>query len=267
MLLKILFIMSHCFLLSAYQHRLIPTLEIIPNNIIPNMTEQDFIETINDVASIYKPIASQFVTPKPHAYNVVLYVTPEWRDNTINAFADQNNAFWYVWIKGGIGKHPAITRLGLIAITCHEIGHHLGGYPKKDRWPWASAEAQADYFAAHVCMRKVFATYSKKYIVRETWKYCDGLSEQDAAICNLTLSAAQENANLLGMYWKPKMTPSYDTPDATVATYTNTGYPNPQCRLDSYRYGAFCWKPWDDYSHNVDRSDYSCDRPACWYRE
>lgn len=265
---KLLALISHSLALSAFQTSYLPTSEIIPKNVNSNMTEQEFVDTINDVAAIYKPIAAKFVTPKPYDYNVVLYVTPEWRDNTINAFSDQNNAYWYVWIKGGIGRHPAITTLGLVAITCHEIGHHLGGYPKKDRWPWSSAEAQADYFAAHVCMRKVFTTYSHKFknkLLKE-WKYCSGLNQQDATICNLTLSAAQENANLLAAYWKPKMIPNYDTPDTTTAPYTITGYPNPQCRLDSYRYGAFCFKSWDDYSLNDDSANYSCERPSCWFR-
>ncbi len=228
-----------------------------------NMSEAEFLDTIDDVIKIYRPIAEAFETPKSH-YNVHLFVYPEWTNDEVNAYADRNDSWWYIWIKGGLGRHNTITRLGLIAVVCHELGHLLGGYPfKYAPADWASAEGQADYFAAHVCMKKVFAQTLGKYSAPET-KYCSGLIDPDRTVCNLTLTASQSDANLLAEYWIPRKPVFYDTPETKTVDYTILQYPTPQCRMDTLFAATFCYMPWND--NLIPWDQYStCTRPRCWF--
>jgi hypothetical protein len=59
---------------------------------------------------------------------------------------------------GGLARHETITEDGFATVVCHEIGHHIGGAPKKSSWwgsSWASNEGQADYFGTSKCLRKM----------------------------------------------------------------------------------------------------------------
>lgn len=55
---------------------------------------------------------------------------------------------------------PGVTPDSYLALLCHEVGHRLGGPPFKTRPidpSWSSTEGQSDYFAASVCLKKVFS--------------------------------------------------------------------------------------------------------------
>jgi len=71
---------------------------------------------------------------------------------------------------GGLARHETMTPDGFATVVCHELGHHLGGVPKKFSWfgnSWASNEGQADYFGIMKCLRKMFEHEDNVKIVKE----------------------------------------------------------------------------------------------------
>src|SRR5690606_8921942 len=92
----------------------------------------------------------------------------EWDDGTVNAYADRNGGTWNIILYGGLARHPAITEDGLALAACHELGHHIGGAPKKSTYfgsSWITNEGQADYFATLKCLRKYFRNDNNAQIV------------------------------------------------------------------------------------------------------
>ena len=54
----------------------------------------------------------------------------------------------------GVRYHRLMTPDVYAMIVCHEIGHHLGGFPEKRGSSWAAVEGQADYYANLKCLRR-----------------------------------------------------------------------------------------------------------------
>jgi hypothetical protein len=104
------------------------------------MTEEQFNSVIESVETIYAPIISEL--------GGTLKVVRNWSDSTVNAYAQRVGNEWRVSMFGGLARHDTITADGFALVVCHEIGHHIGGAPRKtSTWsnPWASNEGQADY--------------------------------------------------------------------------------------------------------------------------
>lgn len=61
-------------------------------------------------------------------------------------------------ILGGTTRVEGMTKDAYAAVVCHELGHVLGGAPYQtiNGVEWASAEGQADFFAASVCLPGYF---------------------------------------------------------------------------------------------------------------
>ena len=94
------------------------------------ITEQEFNDAIDKVEAIYSPIIS--------AKGKTLQVERKWDDGTVNAYAQQVGNTWKVSMFGGLARHETITSDGFTLVVCHEVGHHLGGLPKKKSW-WSSS--------------------------------------------------------------------------------------------------------------------------------
>lgn len=137
-----------------------------------------------------------------------LVINNMWSDGTVNSQAYRRGNTWYVDAFGGLARFHSMTKAGYIAVLCHEVGHHLGGYPKYDRnTDWASVEGQADYWATLECMRRVDPSDS--------------------------MAASQTLANVLAELGGEPM-PSINTPDESVVSETYEDHPGAQCRLDTY---------------------------------
>lgn len=234
------------------------------------VTEQDFNDVLYAAEEIYGPIVAQF--------GATLNVNGDWRSKTVNAYADQDGDNWNVSFFGGLARHPNMTVNGFALVVCHELGHHLSGFPVYQDSPWqAGNEGNSDFYATASCARKMFDPSSPlRYWGRDLMKRrtpptqqtnCSG-SNIDREICQLSLDGGLSLGKVLADLASDKA-PSYETPDKTVVKKTSHSHPKAQCRLDSYKMGALCTKQWNDEiipGNKNEMMQVSCsDRPRCWY--
>jgi hypothetical protein len=198
--------------------------------------EAQFNAIIDQIEAFYQPIVSS------HSAN--LLVGRVWESDSVNAQASQNGNNWIILVAGGIARAPEMTADGFALVMCHEMGHHIGGYPFAASTTWATAEGQADYFATHSCARDLWrdddnSEYSAQ--VHPTAKAkCDTewAYQNERELCYRVTQASQALADLLGAL--EDTTVSYDTMDPSQVTSTYKGHPDAQCRLDTYLVGSLC---------------------------
>lgn len=235
------------------------------------MTEDAFNEIIDSVEKFYTPIVKQL--------GATLIINRKWDDSTVNAQAYQSGDYWYVDMFGGLARRPEITYDGFAMVLCHEIGHHIGGFPFVE--DWAANEGQSDYFALHGCAKTIWTNETKEETVIDAYakQLCDNYSN-DAKLCYREMNAGYSLANLLGSLNKGKQV-SFQTPDKTIVRKTNNAHPNAQCRLDTYVASTLCNKPWDNkvipqtesesskslcINTNVNGGYDIQARPRCWFK-
>src|SRR5690606_9857066 len=93
-----------------------------------------------------------------------LIINRDWSNGTVNAYAQQFFGRWMVTFPGGLPRHPAVTAGGFALVACHEVGHHIGGFPV-NFFPRMSIEGQADYFANTKCLRNIFTPESNQEFI------------------------------------------------------------------------------------------------------
>jgi hypothetical protein len=241
------------------------------------LTEQQFNDVITKVETIYAPLVQQ--------EGGTLSVSRAWSDGTVNAYAQRSGSTWKVAMFGGLARHATITEDGFALVVCHEIGHHIGGAPKKVMmWsnPWASNEGQADYFATLKCLRRSFLSddnvgiVSKMEVPAKLTESCAAAweSEEDRAICIRGGMAGDSVAKLFAAL-RNQSPAKFDTPDSRVVTTTDDNHPAHQCRLDTYFQGALCGV---SFNENVEQNSEvagTCHgslghtqglRPLCWFK-
>lgn len=238
-----------------------------------NVSRAAFHQIINSMERIYSPIVSRL--------GARLSIIGRWDDSTVNAYAYQRGGTWYVEIFGGLARRPEITPDGLSLVVCHELGHHLGGFPSYSG-QWASSEGQSDYFTTQACAKKIWADDRRetervyRYASEEARKFCSEsrLRRDQQPACVRSIEAATGLARLLGR-GEPV---SVYTPDPTRVQRTSTSHPDGQCRLDTYAQGAICIVGWRDGvipRTEAETEKYTCtrvrgfedgNRPRCWYK-
>lgn len=213
-----------------------------------NITEQQFSAAIDEVLNAYKVIVKK-------NHNATVTPNKLWNDPTVNASAQQfTDIDWQINMYGGLARRPEVTLDGFTMVVCHELGHHIGGFPFYGDAMWASSEGEADYFATQACARLLWKTQTTKNaesrqaapaIVREK---CDAqwntTAEQN--LCYRTSLAGESLAKLLAAIKVGTPVPSFETPDTTVVSSTQFPHPNAQCRLDTYFAGALCTANFND---------------------
>lgn len=234
-----------------------------------NMTQSQFLILIKEVENLYKGLASK------HGGNLVF--VNEWYNPTVNAYAVRNGEDWEVHMFGGMARRKEITADGFQMVICHELGHHLAGFPFVQEW--AANEGQSDYFAAQACARKIWekqidknATFEKNLSVYPK-KKCDSSwkTKEQRQLCYRVLAAGKSLATLLS-----NGAAQYETPDMSQVFQTDNEHPNGQCRLDTYVAGAICKKnfasdmiPQDEMEASKSACLQSKNekgfRPRCWF--
>lgn len=242
------------------------------------ISEEEFNAVIDKVSAIYEPIIV--------GQGKTLDMKRLWDNGTVNASAQQSGSTWIVNMYGGLARHPSITSDGFALVVCHEIGHHLGGFPKYKSWfganQWASTEGQSDYFANSKCLRKTFrpednaAVLAKMSVPSEVIEACNAQysDETDSLICQRGAMAGLSTANLFKALRKETQDPSFTEKDAKVVSKSNQAHPATQCRMDTYFAGSLCEV---DENQDVDDKDENMNvctlkngqqigtRPRCWF--
>ena len=87
--------------------------------------EQIFNNVIDKISKVYEPII------KARGGN--LKVNRLWTDGTVNASAQRQGSTYLLNMYGGLARHSRTTEDGFALVMCHELGHHLGGFPHVGR--------------------------------------------------------------------------------------------------------------------------------------
>ena len=141
-------------------------------------------------------------------------------------------------ILGGTTRVKGMTKDAFAAAVCHEIGHVLGGSPYQtiNGSEWASAEGQADFFAANICLPGYFknigvpATEILSRVEKAGYEMLSSLAPYS--------SETSEELNSLRRFHKLD-----EKVDATLIN----NYPTLKCRYETFR-------------NSLKRSD-------CWFKE
>lgn len=240
------------------------------------LTEEQFNAVITKVERIYAPIIENLGSK--------LVVERLWENDRVNALAKRDAPkVWTVQMFGGLARHSTITPDGFALVLCHEIGHHIGGAPKKrsSLMPWVSSEGQSDYFATLKCLRRVFqfdnnAAVVKKLLVPSalTAACKNAHSREDVSVCIRSGMAGASVAALFAQEGRTK-TASFTTPDAAQVSSNYDGHPDTQCRLDTFFQGAICEAGMNEDVSQSDETVGTCHgalnhdaglRPRCWHK-
>ncbi len=241
------------------------------------MSEEKFNQLIDQAEAIYAPIVS--------SEGGKLEISRNWEDGTVNAYAQRIGQTWKVSMFGGLARHDAITEDGLSLVICHEIGHHIGGAPKKASYwsnTWASNEGQADYFATLKCLRKLWINEDNAEIIskmeipeklteacREAWA-----DSADYALCVRGGMAGDSVARLFAALRNQEPS-KFETPDMKIVDKTDDSHPATQCRLDTYFMGALCEMSMNEDVNQTSEVAGTCHgstghtiglRPLCWFK-
>ncbi len=258
-----------------------------------NMTQQEYDRVIAEVVTFMQPY---FAT-----HGATFVVESNWLDSTVNAYADQEGMTWKIMMFGGLARRPEISSDGFSFVACHEVGHHLGGFPFYYGLDWAASEGQSDYFATHTCLRNIWAqTFEENKKAADTVDVfaklqCDNswATQAERNLCYRIANAGKSFADLiysLESEWDSSTPPiAFNTPDPTVVTETYDYHPPAQCRLDTVFQGALCTEGFDlnvipakGHAEGQDSlgaeevaANYAClssrsftmgMRPSCWYK-
>lgn len=239
-----------------------------------------FDKLIDKIERVYKPIIQQ--------KGGSLAMVSKWDDGTVNAYTMRQGNSWQVHMFGGLARMSSMTEEGFAMVICHELGHQIGGLPKKTSWwgvaSWAAAEGQSDYFSTAKCMKLALqgednaTALANQEIPAVAAEKCQQVysDSSDRDICVRTaLGSVALGTVLASMNGETLKFPALDTPSTTVVKLTNVaGYPSPQCRVDTYFQGALCDIPGDVDTSETDIHQGYCatvngytigTRPLCWF--
>lgn len=244
------------------------------------ITESQFNDTLDRIEKIYEPIIKQM--------GANLNVQRAWNDGTVNAYATRSGRTWIIKMFGGLARHQVVTQDGFAVVACHELGHHIGGAPKRSSWfgmnDWASNEGQSDYFGTSKCLRKYMEQDDNVALMANNPKVPDFATRkcqaaftnpEEIAMCQRAALAGESLANLFRALRNSSTPLSFDTPDKKVVSKTDHSHPASQCRMDTYFQGALCDKAHTDDADQRDANQGYCNRvdgydtgirPLCWYK-
>lgn len=263
---------------QAFGHDFMPenNLHLYDNvNFTSGITEEQFNEVIDEAEAYYASIIDN--------HGGELKIERKWSNATVNASAMQMGGTWYVNMYGGLARRKEVTKDGFALVLCHELGHHLGGFPYTSSW--AANEGQSDYFATLTCARELWkddaeANAEAERTVEEYPKQlCDSKWQDttDRQVCYRSMMGGWSLADLLNQLGGGGAI-SWENKDPKEVTRTNNAHPAAQCRLDTYVAGAACVAQFDANSipkTEKDSSAVSClqsagdnegARPRCWFK-
>ena len=239
------------------------------------ITEKQFNDVLDQIQALYGPVVE--------ALDGTLVIKRHWENSLVNAYAERIGSFYIIHMYGGLARHESVTQDGMALVACHELGHHIGGAPKRWENDWASIEGQSDYFANLKCLRRVFASSGAASFTRLAGQEdlaraaCQKSHSQqaDQDICVRASMAGMSVTTLMQIRRNETVRPRFDTPDTSAVSETFYSHPTTQCRLDTYFAGSLCARPAGDGLSDKDPAPGTCTqsggyrvglRPRCWYK-
>ncbi len=212
--------------------------------------QEDFDSSIQQVFQQYSPLVQSL--------GGQLRIDSQWKNDTLNGFAERDGDLWIIKIFGGLFRHPLLTTDGFQSLLCHELGHHLGGAPYKFDIPWMSTEGQADFYSGSVCLIGLWENKNNLHAIKdleippEVSKKCSIVFEMEerVALCiRIALAGFSfTEFNRVEHGYTSENSPSdFSNPAPVNTSGKSLTYPRAQCRLDTYLAAALNQKP-----------------PACW---
>jgi hypothetical protein len=212
------------------------------NETLPQPTE----ERKREFGALIDQIISKFQS-SAQVHGAVFSYEINWNSSGIGAFTQRlnNGTVWQISFYDGILRLPFATNDVITLIACHEIGHHIGGFPFKENG-WAAAEGQADYFSTHACAPKLWIDQKEKNAAFRT-----KVSSQLAVKCNESFSeewrrdicyrsAVAMESMVLYEGYGTKKPPALALKEKTTVPTTLLMHPSPQCRIDTQMAAIFC---------------------------
>ena len=249
------------------------------------ISRADYDLAIDRIEKVYKDIVKK--------KGGELVINRMWSTTQVNSNATRQGSKWIINAFGGLARYEYMTFDGELMVLCHEMGHHMGGFPK---YPgifggsWASNEGQSDYFATMKCFRRIIENDNNEAILatmnvpNEVSRGCQlGFkTAKEIAICKRSAMTGKVLAEVLyhlgrssSSSSEPADAPDFDTPSTAQVSTTNDKHPLAQCRLDTYFAGAVCGVSKDiDFGEregltgacNQERHAAFGFRPRCWYK-
>lgn len=239
----------------------------IPESVDEGISEKEFNSVLDEFEKVMSPIV------KSNGYK--LQINRKWSDSTVNANTTVSGNKWVINAFGGLARYKGMDADAFMMVMCHELGHHLGGFPKKS---WASNEGQSDYYATSKCYRRM--SYSKikaLQVPKLVTQKCSIMhkSQEEINICEKGSMIGYTLASVLNDLSGSPKSIDFATPDKSEVSSTNDSHPKAQCRLDTYFAGAVCGMPYtDEFSSDSpipgacaeEKGDKTGVRPHCWYK-
>lgn len=241
------------------------------------VTLAQFNAAIKRVEVVYAPVIASL--------GGSLSMKKDWANDEVNAFASREGRSWQVHMTGGLARHPTMTVDAFTMVICHEVGHHIGGAPKKKIGNlWSSTEGQSDYWAALKCLRHVFLNDNNSQIVRSrrvppalnlACSRSHGSSSPERDLCIRIALAGQDLGIFFQQVMEESKVPSFTTPDRSSVAQTFEKHPASQCRMDTFFQGAVCEKSMNESVSQTDEVKGTCHRtlgdrvglrPSCWFK-
>lgn len=238
-------------------------------------TQSQFEEINNRVVELFKN--------EINSMGINFHLQNQWSSNSKNAASLKLAENWSIQMNGAIYKDIAITNDAQAMVTCHELGHLIGGAPYKRESDGSkmSTEGQADFWASAVCFKR----YAKAFPLTQsmTNNYIKNICENNylnnpmASVndCYRTMMAGDSLAHFFSRL-ENENKPFININSKIKSIGTNLNHPDPQCRLDTFKAAALC-DIGEVISTNIENAPEKMNclmqnelvnkRPDCWFDE
>lgn len=248
-----------------------------PSPTSPILTEKEFYQFRDRILKEFSPNFARV--------GRVLRIQASWKDPELNAYAAQKGNESWIYLSGGYARAAYMSRDAYYTVVCHELGHHLGGFPRKDN-SWASAEGQSDYYSTAKCMKQMMKFDSNNRYLAKNLKLPQEIkdlcrkahrTEDDYFVCLRSAKAAEDYGQMIQFRRTnsdPTRTVNLMLRDPNQVSQTNMSHPAAQCRLDTKLEGALCSINERITFSAVEEEQGACTRskgypvgarPACWF--
>ena len=269
-----------------------PFCRIVPENHFKNpvrrfqeggIDEKTFNQVIDRISTQYEPVVK--------GLGGNLKVIRLWSDATVNAYALRKDNDWIIKLYGGFAREKDMTADAFALVMCHEMGHHLGRYPRYQFSPWAASEGQSDYFAVMKCFRKAFQNDDHVKVLAKRHQEVPAIVKEkcsvqfktasEIAFCQRSAIAGKTLATVMWQLTQKERPgnggkkPDWLTPDPSQVPESRSQHSGAQCRLDTYFSGSVCGvSHTEDFSYEgptpgscaEEKKDRIGFRPRCWYK-